>query len=138
MLKQSTDEELIIKQLFEECLRIQKERMLEIKKYVREKNELMVKRQLDQIQSIENGYKNKLDYYNEKIKSKKIESEIRERAQKSANFKEKKELKENLEDQIRNVQDQMNRDKDFLHWRQIDANTTKLKVLKANYQSLKS
>lgn len=137
MLKQSTDEELIIKRLFDDCLRIQKERMLEMKKYSREKSQIILQNQSDKIQSIENVYKNKLDLFNEKIKSEKNAAELRERAQNLALRKLKKELKEKLENRIINLNDQINRDRNFLHWRQIDAETAKLKLLKAEYLNLK-
>lgn len=137
MLKQSTDEELIFKRLFDDCLRIQKERMLEMKKYSREKSQIIFQNQSNKIQSIENIYKNKLDLFNEKIKSEKNEAELRERAQNLALRQLKKEFKEKLENRIINLNDQINGDRNFLHWRQIDAETTKLKLLKAEYLNLK-
>ena len=61
MLKQTTSEELIFKRLFNKSLKFQKERILELKKYAKEKNELNSKNQLNQMESIENYYKTKFD-----------------------------------------------------------------------------
>lgn len=67
MLKKTTQEELIFKNLFNESLKIQKERILDLKRYAKEKAELSQKQQLNQISSIENFYKNKFDLLNEKL-----------------------------------------------------------------------
>lgn len=133
MLKQTTNEELIFKRLFDECLKLQKERMLEMKKYSQEKCQLMMRDQLNKIHSIENGYKNKLDLFNEKFQSDKKEAELRERAQSLVLSKAKLEIKNKLEGQVRNMQDLMSKDQDFLHWRQMDADLAKVKVQKADY-----
>jgi len=61
MLKQTTGEEMVFKRLFNESLKIQKERLLELRRYAKEKAELSSRQQLDQIASIENFYKNRFD-----------------------------------------------------------------------------
>ncbi|CAF0804435.1 unnamed protein product [Brachionus calyciflorus] len=133
MLKQKTSEELIFKKLFNETLKIQKERMLELKKYAKEKNEINLKQQINQIKSIENFYKNKFDLLNEHIKKEKEETELRDNSQHLILNKMKNQVKHKLETDIRDLQDQMYRDKDFLHWRQLDADRLKQDIAKASY-----
>ena len=76
MLKKTTREELIFKNLFNESLKIQKERMLDLKRYAKEKAELSQKQQLNQISSIESFYKNKFDLLNEKLANEKKNGRI--------------------------------------------------------------
>lgn len=133
MLKQKTSEELIFKKLFNESLKIQKERMLDLKKYAKEKNEINLNRQMNQIQSIENFYKNKFDLLNEQMKKEKESTQVREDAQHLLLTKMKSQVKSKLETDIRDLQDQMCRDKDFLYWRQLDADRVKTEVAKASY-----
>lgn len=136
MLKQSTSEELIFKRLFNESIKLQKERMLELKKYAKEKNDIYMKKQLNQIESIENMYKNKFNLLNEKFINEKNEALNREKAQHLILSKMNKNVKTKLESDIRDLQDQLYRDKDFLHWRQLDADKIKNQLVKANYVTL--
>lgn len=138
MLKQSTNEELVFKRLFEESLKLQKERMLEMKKYVREKSDLVQREQNDKIQSIENAYKNKFAQLNEKMKAEKNEKKMRDQGQKVAISKVKRTDRRRLVNEIGDLQEQMAVDKDSLYWRQVDAERAKLKVLKASYDTRKS
>jgi centrosomal protein CEP95 len=133
LLKQQTSEELIFKKLFNESLKIQKERMLDLQKYAKEKSELNLKQQLNQIESIENYYKNKFSMLNEHMRSEKDSNLIRERAQQVVLGKLKKQVQTKLEGEVRTIQDQMCRDKDFLYWRQLDADRLKNELLTANY-----
>ncbi|RNA44890.1 centrosomal of 95 kDa-like [Brachionus plicatilis] len=133
MLKQKTSEELIFKKLFNESLKIQKERMLELKKYAKEKNDINRRQQINQIKSIENFYKNKFDLLNEQMKREKDENQLRDGAQHLVLSKMKSQVKNKLEDDIRDLQDQMYRDKDFLYWRQLDADRLKQDIQKASY-----
>lgn len=138
MLKQSTNEELVFKHLFEESLKLQKERMLEMKKYVREKSDLVQREQNNKIQSIENAYKNKFAQLNEKMKAEKNEKKMRDQGQKVAISKVKRTDRRRLVNEIGDLQEQMAVDKDSLYWRQVDAERAKLKVLKASYDTRKS
>jgi hypothetical protein len=133
LLKQQTSEELIFKKLFNESLKIQKDRMLDLKKYAKEKNELNLKQQLNQIESMENFYKNKFEMLNEQMKKEKDSNTIRERAQHVILNKLKNQVKNKMETEIRDLQDQMCRDKDFLYWRELDADKIKDEIYSANY-----
>ena len=133
LLKQTHSEELIFKQMFNESLKLQKERMLELKRYTKEKNELNSKQQLDKIESIENFYKNKFNLLNEKMVKEKEDILVREKAQHLILNSMKVQVKSKLESDIVDLQEQMCRDKDFLYWRQMDANRVKGELNKASY-----
>ena len=119
--------------MFNESLKLQKERMLEMKRYAKEKSQLSAKEQLNKIESIENFYKNKFALLDEKMRREKEEVNVREKAQHLALTSMKAQVKSKLERDIVDLQEQMCRDKDFLYWRQMDANRVKMDVNKANY-----
>ena len=119
--------------MFNESLKLQKERMLEMKRYAKEKSQLSAKEQLNKIESIENFYKNKFALLDEKMRREKEEVNVREKAQHLALSSMKAQVKSKLEKDIVDLQEQMCRDKDFLYWRQMDANRVKMDVNKANY-----
>jgi centrosomal protein CEP95 len=119
--------------MFNESLKLQKERMLEMKRYAKEKSQLSAKEQLNKIESIENFYKNKFALLDEKMRREKEEVSLREKAQHLALSNMKTQVKSKLEKDIVDLQEQMCRDKDFLYWRQMDANRVKMDVNKAKY-----
>ena len=119
--------------MFSESLKLQKERMLEMKRYTKEKTELNSKQQLDKIESIENFYKNKFNMLNERMLKEKEEVMLREKAQHVTLSNMKCQVRSKLEKDIVDLQEQMCRDKDFLYWRQMDANRVKLDLNKASY-----
>ena len=119
--------------MFNESLKLQKERMLEMKRYAKEKSQLSAKEQLNKIESIENFYKNKFALLDEKMRREKEEVSLREKAQHLALSNMKTQVKSKLEKDIVDLQEQMCRDKDFLYWRQMVANRVKMNVNKAKY-----
>jgi centrosomal protein CEP95 len=135
MLKNSTREELVFKRLFDEAMRIQRERVQELRKYAKEKSELSTKRQLEQIESIENYYKNKFDMLNERMRAESEECQMREQAKRQMLTSMRRQLKNKLENDIRQMQAQMCQEEDSLHWRQMDADTFKRELYKANYRT---
>jgi centrosomal protein CEP95 len=133
LIKQTHSEEVIFKRMFNESLKLQKERMLEMKRYAKEKNELNSIQQMNKIESIENFYKNKFTLLNEKMQKEKEEVGLREKAQHVALSTMKVQVRSKLEKDIIDLHEQMCRDKDFLYWRQMDANRVKSDVNKASY-----
>lgn len=119
--------------MFNESLKLQKERMLEMKRYAKEKSQLSANEQLNKVESIENFYKNKFALLDEKMRREKEEVSLREKAQHLALSNMKTQVKSKLEKDIVDLQEQMCRDKDFLYWRQMDANRVKMDVNKAKY-----
>ena len=135
MLKKVTKEEVLFKQLFNESLKIQKERVREMKKYAKEQRDIKTKQQMNQIESIENFYKNKFNLLNEKIKKEKLETEIREKSQHEILTKMKTQMKSKLENDIRDLQSQLCNDEDFMYWRQLDAKRVESDLKSARYKA---
>jgi centrosomal protein CEP95 len=135
MLKKLTKEEVLFKQLFNESLKIQKERVREMKKYAKEQRDIKTKQQMNQIESIENFYKNKFNLLNEKIKKEKVDNEIREKSQHEILTKMKSQMKNKLESDIRDLQSQLCNDEDFMYWRKLDANRVENDLKCARYKA---
>jgi hypothetical protein len=91
---------------------------------------------INQIESIENYYKNKFDLLNEHLQHEhKQDTQIREKAQHEILGKMKSQLRKKLETDIRDLQDQLCKDEDNLYWREKDADQLQ-KVLKfARFQT---
>lgn len=135
MLKKVTKEEIMFRKLFNESLKIQKERVREMQKYAKEQREIKSRQQLNQIESIENFYKNKFDLLNERLKEEKYENEVREKAQHGILTKLKTQLRSKLESDIRDLQHQLSNDEDFMYWRQLDANRIENDLKFARYKA---
>lgn len=135
MLKKSTQEEVLFKKLFNESLKIQKERIREMKKYANEQRDVSNKQQLNQIESIENYYKNKFDLLNEQIRKEKDDMQVREKAQHEILCKMKNHIRKKLETDIRDLQEQLANDTDHIHWRQMDAQRLESELKFARYQA---
>ena len=133
MLKKSTEEELVFKNLFHESMKIQKERMLELKRYAKEKAELSDRQQLNEIVSIENFYKTRFELLNERLQADKQATQVRDKAQHGILNKMKSQVKHKLEADIRDLQSQMCQDKDHIYWREMDAKRIQAEIYKANY-----
>jgi hypothetical protein len=125
LLKQATCEELIFKNLFNEISKLQKERILELKSYAKEKFEENNENELNKVKSIENFYRRKFDLINEKMKTGKCDSVLKQKSQHNNLKKINLEYRNKLESQILDLQEQLCRDKDFLYWRELEANRIK-------------
>ncbi len=135
MLKNVTKEEVLFKKLFNESLKIQRERVNEMKRYAKDQRNLNVKVQLNQIESIENFYRNKFQLLNEQLEREKSETALKEKAQHDVLIKMKSKLKNKLESDIRDLQGQLCKDEDFLYWRHLDADRIKTDLKYARYQA---
>jgi hypothetical protein len=65
LLKKRTTEELILKQAYKDSIRIQRERLHEMKKYKQEYNALFHTRYRNQLESLENYYQQRLNMFKE-------------------------------------------------------------------------
>ena len=133
MLQQSTAEELVFKNLFHETMKLQKERLLELERYAKEKNELNVEKQLNNLQSIENYYKRKFELLKENVKLEKNQKSISQKSQHDALNKLRFNCKGILRNQILDLQQQMCRDNDHIYWRKLDSDRLKSEIQKASY-----
>lgn len=121
MLKRRTKEEMIFRKLFKDGLDIQKDRVRELKKYAKEQRDTQASTQRNEIESMENYYRDQFEMLAESITKERKEILVREKAQQKVLGQMKKELRHKMESEIRLLQDQLVRDDDDAYFRQLDA-----------------
>ncbi|XP_061187769.1 centrosomal protein of 95 kDa-like [Saccostrea echinata] len=121
MLKRRTREEMIFRKLFKDGLDIQKDRVRELKKYAQEQRDSQASAQRNEIESMENYYRDQFEMLAESITKERKEILIREKAQQKVLEQMKKELRKKMESEIHLLQDQFVRDDDDAYFRQLDA-----------------
>ena len=129
MIKHSAEEEMIIKRLFADIFKAQKERILDLKKYAKEKYALNSERQMAELESIENFYKNKFNMIKEQMSREKSELEVSEKAQQGVLSTLRKNLGKKLETEIKDLQKQLCDSESTIHWRNMDADRLKKELV---------
>ncbi|XP_041363421.1 LOW QUALITY PROTEIN: centrosomal protein of 95 kDa-like [Gigantopelta aegis] len=135
MLKRRTREEMIFKNLFKEGLDIQKDRIKEIRQYAREKRRTDAEKRQNEIDSLENYYRDQFEMLAEKVAQERKDLVVRDTAQQKVLDQMKKELRKKMEKEIQNFQDQLFRDEDDAYFRQLDADRLKHELHMAKYQT---
>ncbi|XP_070596458.1 centrosomal protein of 95 kDa [Erythrolamprus reginae] len=138
MMRTRTREERIFKQLFGEALEIQKQRFLELRSYAREKRAEQKKQYQDELQSMENYYKDQFAMLAEAVSEERREIQTRERAHTQTLGKVKRELRSKLEKEIKELQDMITHDDDDLFFRELEADRLKSRLLVASFQCSKN
>ncbi|XP_070579944.1 centrosomal protein of 95 kDa-like isoform X2 [Ptychodera flava] len=135
MLKRRTKEEQIFKRLFEDGLEIQKSRIKELRSYAREKREALAKRQQNEIDSLENYYRDQFNMLAETIARERYELQVRDSAQAKVMEQMKKELRQKMEQEIKDLQENMHRDEDSAYFRQLEADRLRKELQIASYKT---
>ncbi|XP_033829332.1 centrosomal protein of 95 kDa-like isoform X2 [Periophthalmus magnuspinnatus] len=104
LMRARTKEERMFRQLFEEGLSVQKDRLIEQRAYAREQQLEHQKRHEDFITSMENYYKDQFSLLAEKLAQERQDIQIRKKAQEKALLKMKRELRGRMEREIRELQ----------------------------------
>ncbi|KAM3846255.1 centrosomal protein of 95 kDa [Vipera latastei] len=138
MMRTRTREERIFKQLFEEALEIQKQRFLELRSYAKEKRAEQKRQYQDELQSMENYYKDQFAMLAEAVSEERREIQTRERAHAQTLSKVKRELRSKLEKEIKELQDMITHDDDDLFFRELEADRLKSRLLVASFQCSKN
>ncbi|XP_067044214.1 centrosomal protein of 95 kDa-like [Acropora muricata] len=136
MLKRQTREEQIFKKLFHDGLEIQKQRIRELREYAREKREALAQRQQNDIESLENFYRDQFAMLAEGIAREKFEMEVREKAQEKVVRQMRRELRCKLEREVKEFQDNLQRDEDSAYFRQLEADRLRGKFQLASQSAL--
>ncbi|KAL7989620.1 hypothetical protein Chor_012286 [Crotalus horridus] len=134
MMRTRTREERIFKQLFEEGLEIQKQRFLELRSYAKEKRAEQKRQYQDELQSMENYYKDQFAMLAEAVSEERREIQTRERAHVQTLSKVKRELRSKVEKEIKELQDMITHDDDDLFFRELEADRLKSRLLVASFQ----
>ncbi|XP_052084415.1 centrosomal protein of 95 kDa-like [Mytilus californianus] len=121
MMKRRTREEMIFRKLFKDGLEIQKDRIKDLRKYAKEQREKQATKQRNEVESLENYYRDQFDMLAENITSERKEIMVRDKAQQKVLEGMKKELRKKMEKEIKDLQSQLVRDDDDAYFRQLDA-----------------
>ncbi|KAJ1129573.1 hypothetical protein NDU88_007940 [Pleurodeles waltl] len=137
MMRSKTREERIFKDLFEEGLEIQKERLRDVRSYAKEKREEQKNRHKDELESMENFYKDQFSMLAETVSRERHEIKAREKAQESLN-KMKRGLRAKMEKEIRELQEMITKNDDDAFFRELEAERLKRRLQMASFQYSKS
>lgn len=131
LLKKRTNEELVLKQAYKDAIRIQRERLQEMKKYKQEYNSLFLARYRNQLESLENYYRQRLSMFKEIQEQESAVQRAQDREDKLELSKQRTNLRQQLESDIKQLQDQLNQNDDYIHYRQLDLERLKENLVKA-------
>ncbi|XP_043570975.1 centrosomal protein of 95 kDa-like [Chiloscyllium plagiosum] len=134
MMRARTREERIFKNLFEEGLEIQKQRLRELKTYTKEKRQEYKKQQKEELQSMENYYRDQFLMLAETLAQEQQKINVQETAQNKALQKWKKELRAKMEKEIRELQEMIIQDDDDVFFRELEAERIQQQLQMASFQ----
>lgn len=128
----------IFKNLFEGGLDIQKQRLRELKAYAKEKRQEHKIRQKEELQSMENYYRDQFLMLAETLAQEQQKVHMQETAQNKALQKLKNELRAKMEKEIRELQDMITRDDDNVYFRELEAERLQSQLQMASFQYSKT
>ncbi|XP_072501529.1 centrosomal protein of 95 kDa isoform X6 [Notamacropus eugenii] len=134
MMRARTREEMIFKNLFREGLEIQKLRLQELRNYAKDKREEQKKLHENELQSLENYYKDQFAMLAEAVTQERQEIKMREDAQTKTLHKMKRELRSKMEQEIQQLQTMIIRNDDDLFFREVEAERLKARLQMASFQ----
>lgn len=132
LMRARTKEERMFRQLFEEGLAIQKDRLREQRSYAREQQLEHQRRQGDYIRSMENYYKDQFSLLAEKLAQERQEIQVRKKAQEKALLKMKRELRSRMEREIQDLQ-KIIIENDDEHFQELDVQRLRNRVHLASF-----
>ncbi|KAH0629296.1 hypothetical protein JD844_011250, partial [Phrynosoma platyrhinos] len=138
MMRARTREERIFKSLFEEGLEIQKQRLHELRSYAKEKRAEQRKQHQDELESMENYYKDQFSMLAEAVSEERQEIQTREKAHANTLNKVKRELRSKMEKEIKELQDMITQNDDDSFFRELEADRLKSRLLVASFQYSKN
>ncbi|XP_046855690.1 centrosomal protein of 95 kDa-like [Xenia sp. Carnegie-2017] len=136
MLKRRTKEEQIFKSLFEDGLEIQKQRVKELRSYAKEQREVRAVKQQNELESLENYYRDQYSILAEAIAEEKEALSIREKAQEKVIQQMQRNLREKLQKEVKEIQETIIRDDDDAYFRRLDAERLRKQLQMTAFQNL--
>ncbi|XP_043969744.1 centrosomal protein of 95 kDa-like isoform X1 [Gambusia affinis] len=134
LMRARTREEKMFRQLFEEGLELQKLRLREQKAHAKEQQLEHQRRQQDQIESLENYYKDQFSLLAEKLAHEREEIQVRKKAQEKALLKMKRELRSRMEREIRDLQKIIIQNDEDDHFQNLEVQRLRNQVHMASFQ----
>ncbi|XP_036755704.2 centrosomal protein of 95 kDa isoform X4 [Manis pentadactyla] len=138
MMRLRTREEMIFKNLFEEGLQIQKQRLRDLRNYAKEKRDEQKRQHQNELDSMENYYKDQFSLLAEAISQECQELKAREKSQAQTLSKVKKELRCKMEKEIQQLQDMITQNDDDAFFRELEAERFRSRLYLASFQYSKN
>ncbi|XP_006146846.1 centrosomal protein of 95 kDa isoform X2 [Tupaia chinensis] len=138
MMRMRTREEMIFKKLFEEGLQIQKQRLRDLRNYAKEKRDEQKRQHQNELDSMENYYKDQFSLLAEAISQERQELKARERSQAQMLHKVKRELRAKMEKEIQQLQYIITQNDDDAFFRELEAERFRSRLQLASFQYSKN
>ncbi|XP_009893107.1 PREDICTED: centrosomal protein of 95 kDa [Charadrius vociferus] len=138
MMRARTREERIFKNLFEEGLEIQKQRLKDLRAYAQEKRAEQRQEHQNELESMENYYKDQFSMLAEALSQERQEIQTREKAQAQMLQKTKRELRSRMEKEIEQLQAAIMQSDDDTFFQELEAERLKSRLQMASFQYSKS
>ncbi|NXA81855.1 CEP95 protein, partial [Thryothorus ludovicianus] len=134
LLRARTREEKIFKNLFEEGLEIQKQRLRDLRVYAQEKRDEQRREHQMELESLENYYKDQFSMLAEAISQEFQEFQTREKAQAHMLQKAKRELRSKMEKEIQQLQAAIMHNDDDTFFQELEADRLRSRLQMASFQ----
>ncbi|XP_019493282.1 PREDICTED: centrosomal protein of 95 kDa isoform X2 [Hipposideros armiger] len=138
MMRMRTREEMIFKKLFEEGLQIQKQRLRDLRNYAKEKRDEQKRQHQNELDSMENYYKDQFSLLAEAISQERQELKAREKSQAQTLYKVKRELRSKMEKEIQQLQYMITQNDDDAFFRELEAERFRSQLHLASFQYSKN
>ncbi|CAH6776322.1 Cep95 [Phodopus roborovskii] len=138
MMRMRTREEMIFKKLFEEGLQIQKERLRDLRNYAKEKRNEEKRQHKNELDSMENYYKDQFSLLADAISQERQELKAREKSQAQTLHKVKRELRAKMEKEIQQLQYLITQNDDDAFFRELEAERFRARLQLASFQYSKN
>ncbi|KAG8505099.1 Centrosomal protein of 95 kDa, partial [Galemys pyrenaicus] len=138
MMRMRTREEMIFKKLFEEGLQIQKQRLRDLRNYAKEKRDEQKRQHQNELESMENYYKDQFSLLAEAISQERQELKAREKSQTQTLYKVKRELRSKMEKEIQQLQFMITQNDDDAFFRELEAERFRSRLHLASFQYSKN
>ncbi|NXD76752.1 CEP95 protein, partial [Halcyon senegalensis] len=138
MMRARTREERIFKNLFEEGLEIQKQRLKDLRAYAQEKRAEQRREHQNELESMENYYKDQFSMLAEALSQERQEIQTREKAQAQMLQKTKRDLRSWMEKEIQQLQAAIMQSDDDTFFQELEADRLKSRLQMASFQYSKS
>ncbi|XP_072207741.1 centrosomal protein of 95 kDa isoform X2 [Excalfactoria chinensis] len=138
MMRARTREERIFKNLFEEGLEIQKQRLKDLRAYAQEMRAEQRREHQNELESMENYYRDQFSMLAEALSQERQEIQTREKAQAQMLRKTKRELRSRMEKEIRQLQTAIMQNDDETFFQELEADRLRSRLQMASFQYKKS
>ncbi|NXI19313.1 CEP95 protein, partial [Irena cyanogastra] len=134
LLRARTREEKIFKNLFEEGLEIQKQRLRDLRVYAQEKRDEQRREHQIELESLENYYKDQFSMLAEAISQEFQEIQTREKAQAQMLQKTKSDVRSKMEKEIQQLQAAIMHNDDDTFFQELEADRLRSRLQMASFQ----